>query len=111
MSCHSCCGLRNTIVRCNRSYRLYKYEHLFQTINDLYQLLHSQPLSNGIVLCGAFKTKHERRILSYDRTIRMSQLCRSTESMDIEEKVLMKNQTTETNNILKIDAVVIYNVH
>lgn len=36
----------------------------------------------------------------------MSELCKSTESMDIEEKMLTQDQTTETINISKIDAVV-----
>ena len=106
MSYHSRCGLCNVIIRCNRFYRLYQYEYLFQTVNDLYQLLHCEPLSIDIIICGACKLKHERRMLSYNRNIEMSQLCRSTESMDIEENVLVKNQATETIIISKVDAVV-----
>jgi hypothetical protein len=50
MPFHTRCGLCNTLIRCGRSYQLYKSEYLFRAIDDLHQLLHSRPIPNDIIM-------------------------------------------------------------
>ena len=61
MSYHDRCDLGGTLIRCNRSYGLHKFEYLFRTINDLHQLLHSRPAANYNIMREACRRKHEKK--------------------------------------------------
>ena len=100
MPFHNHCDLCEVAIKNKRSFKLIKFESLFNHINELYELLHSRSLTEDCTVCNACYQKHSRQLKLSDKPSPSSERFSSVESMDVDGKVTI---TTKTDQKLLCD--------
>ncbi|CAF2061545.1 unnamed protein product [Rotaria magnacalcarata] len=93
MSFQERCYLCNALFKNRRSYTLIESQSLFDNINLLYELLHSQSIKRDCQICNVCYQKHSKRLKLSDQRSLYSARSSNVESMTMD---FQANKTTHT---------------